>query len=98
VTPVRTGPLLGAIAIQVLLALWQRDGWRLIVGGLAAMCWLGWVGYGVYKSLREDVAGLDYLLAGVFFLPVAVLVSLGKAGVLARWWRLVWRQTPNTVE
>jgi hypothetical protein len=98
VTPVRTGPLLGAIAIQVLLALWQRDGWRLIAGGLAATCWLGWVGYGVYKSLREDVAGLDYLLAGVFFLPVAVLVSLGKAGVLARWWRLVWRQTPTTVE
>jgi hypothetical protein len=47
----------------------------------------GWRGY---RVLREEVAGLDYLALSLVLLPVAVLVSLGRAGVLRRWvaaWR-----------
>lgn len=38
-----------------------------------------------YLSLRAEVAGLDYLLASLILLPVALVVSLAKAGLLARW-------------
>lgn len=38
-----------------------------------------------YRSLREEVAGLDYLVLGLALLPVAVLVSLYRSGALARW-------------
>jgi hypothetical protein len=48
---------------------------------------MGWRGY---RALREEVAGLDYLVVSLVLLPVAVLVSIGKAGVLARWVE-VWK-------
>ncbi len=95
VTEVRAGPLVAAFGIQVLFALWRRDGWRLVVSGLAAATWLGYTGWRGYRSLREDVPGLDYLVAGLALLPVAVLFSLGKAGILARWWNIAWRRTPT---
>jgi hypothetical protein len=38
-----------------------------------------------YRTLREEVAGLDYLVLGLALLPVAVLVSLYRSGTLTRW-------------
>jgi hypothetical protein len=99
VTFVRVGPLVAAIGFQVLLALFQRDGWRLVVGGAIAAVWLAYLGWRVYRSLRLEVPGLDFILAGLTLLPVAVLISLGKAGILARWGNAVWRRLiPTAVE
>jgi hypothetical protein len=47
--------------------------------GLVMFIWRG------YRELRQEVAGLDYLVLSLALLPVAVLISLGKAGVLDRW-------------
>lgn len=55
-----------------------------VASGLVLVTWRG------YRELRQEVAGLDFLVLSLALLPVAVLVSLGKAGVLGRWverWR-----------
>jgi hypothetical protein len=56
-----------------------------VVGsGLVMLTWRG------YRELRQEVAGLDLLVLSLALLPVAVLISLGKAGVIGRWverWR-----------
>ncbi|HJZ57755.1 MAG TPA: hypothetical protein VKE74_22540, partial [Gemmataceae bacterium] len=44
----------------------------------------------VYARLRDEVAGLDYLVLSLVLLPVAVLISLEKAGLVSRWIAL-WR-------
>jgi hypothetical protein len=36
-------------------------------------------------KVREEVAGLDYIVLSLVLLPVAVIVSLVKGGALARW-------------
>ncbi|WP_439631272.1 hypothetical protein [Gemmata sp.] len=88
-TPVRVAPLAAAVAVALTVALVRRDGWRLLLAGAVAAVWLGHLGWWGYRVLREQVVGLDYLAAGLALLPVAVLVSLGKSGALARWVR-VW--------
>lgn len=55
-----------------------------VLGGVATLLWRG------YRELRQEVAGLDFLVLSLALLPIAVLISLGKAGVLGRWverWR-----------
>jgi hypothetical protein len=55
---------------------------------LAAVALVGWLAVGGvrgYRALREEVAGLDYLVSGLALLPVALLVSLYRSGALARW-------------
>ncbi|MBA4191251.1 MAG: hypothetical protein C0467_24990 [Planctomycetaceae bacterium] len=94
-TGTRVGMLVAAVGLQLVLALLRRDGWRLIVGGLIAGIWLSYAGWRGYRTLREEVPGLDYLAAGLALFPVAVLISLGKAGILARWWNLMWRRMLN---
>ncbi|VTT98747.1 Uncharacterized protein OS=Planctomyces maris DSM 8797 GN=PM8797T_25151 PE=4 SV=1 [Gemmataceae bacterium] len=88
-TGVRVAPLAAAVSVAVTVALVRRDGWRLLLAGSVAAAWLGHLGWWGYRVLREQVAGLDYLTAGLVLLPAAVLVSLGKSGALARWAR-VW--------
>jgi hypothetical protein len=85
VTAPRPVPLVAAVLLQGWVALWRRDGWRLLAGGTAAGCWLGVLVWRSYSGWREVVPGLDYLILGVVLLPVAMLVSLAKGGVLARW-------------
>lgn len=82
---VRLAPLAAALAIELVVAVVRRDGWRLVFGGAAASAWVGYLGWWGYRALREQVVGLDYLVGGLALLPVAVLVSLGKSGALARW-------------
>ena len=38
-----------------------------------------------YQKLRELIEGLDQIVLGVLFLVVALLISLGKAGLFRRW-------------
>ena len=63
----------------------KRDAWRLIAVGGVAAAWLTGALWRLYLVLRAEVAGLDYLLVSLLLLPVAMLVSLAKAGVLGHW-------------
>lgn len=92
-TNVRFAPLAAALAIEAVVAVVRRDGWRLVLAGTAAAVWGGYLGWWGYRALREQVVGLDYLVAGLALLPVAVLVSLGKSGALARWISVGMRRT-----
>ena len=49
--------------------------------------WLATVGWHMYRGLRQTMAGLDYLLFGLLFFLIAMLISLNKAGVLKCWFR-----------
>ncbi len=76
--------LLGAaVLLQVALGLLRRDAWRLALGAAVVGGWGGVQLWRGYRSLREDVAGLDLIVAGVVLLPLAVLISLAKGGAFA---------------
>jgi hypothetical protein len=47
-------------------------------------CWLTAAGWRGYRALRQIIVGLDYLALSLTLFAVAVLISLGKAGVLWR--------------
>ncbi len=75
------------LAVAAVLAgyglLWDR---RLVAAGaLAGVGWLAGFGWRGYVALREVVSGLDHIALSLALFAVAVLVSLGKAGVLSRW-------------
>jgi len=77
-------PLLAAaVLLQVVVGLMRRDLWRLALGATVALGWSGMMLWRGYRELRHEVAGLDYLTAGLVLLPVSVLISLGKGGALA---------------
>ena len=89
-TAPRPAFLVAAVLLQVWVALWRHDGWRLAAGTAAAVWWAGTLAWRGYRGLREEIPGLDYLVLGLVLLPVAVLVSLAKGGALSRWvsrWR-----------
>ncbi|MFO0799995.1 MAG: hypothetical protein U0804_21190 [Gemmataceae bacterium] len=88
------GFLAAAWAVQLGVGLWRREAWRWgLAGGMPAV-WVGLEGWRLYLAARAAVVGLDQLVAGLLLLPLAVLVSLGKAGVLGRWVRS-WRGLPD---
>jgi hypothetical protein len=48
-------------------------------------CWLAVAGWRGYSSLRQVVTGLDHIAGSLALFAVAVLISLGKSGLLGRW-------------
>jgi hypothetical protein len=52
---------------------------------LVLVGWLAGVGWRGYRALRQVVEGLDQMALSLALFAVAVLISLGKAGVLSRW-------------
>ncbi|MBX9622900.1 MAG: hypothetical protein K2X82_03715 [Gemmataceae bacterium] len=83
-TEPRAWPLAAVAAFQIALGLRRRDAWRVLAGGVVPAAWAAIAGWRGYVALRAEVPGLDYLAAGLGLLPLAVLVSLAKAGVLGR--------------
>ena len=79
------GQLIFPVLLQGFLGLVKRDAWRLIAVASVGAAWLTGAAWRLYLLLRAEVAGLDYLLVSLVLLPVAMLVSLAKAGVLTRW-------------
>lgn len=77
-------PLLMAVFLAsyaLLLGHWPS----LAVTGLVLMCWLGVFGWWGYRALRQVVVGLDHIALSLALFAVALLISLGKAGLLSRW-------------
>ena len=87
-------PLIAAWALQFGLGLWRREAWRWGLLGGAPAAWVAIEGWRGYRLLRAEVAGLDYLVVGLLLFPIAVLISLGKAGVLNRWLEAWRNRTP----
>lgn len=79
------GLLVVPVVLQGALGLLRREWWRLVAVAGVGAAWLTGAAWRLYVVLRAEVAGLDYLILGLLLFPVAVLISLGKAGVLARW-------------
>jgi hypothetical protein len=75
----------------VLAALIAAYGYRLrhvlalSVAVLLPVAWLTATSWRGYRSLRQVVAGLDYLAMGLALLALALFVSLAKSGLLMRW-------------
>lgn len=76
--------LVGAVLLQLGVAVLRRDRWRLALGGVLLFAWLCAAAWRAYLALREEVPGLDYLVLGLLLLPIAVLISLSKGGAFNR--------------
>ena len=79
-----TYPLLAATIAAIYGYLMSNPVYLLPVIG-SVLAWLVKVGGPSYQKLREPVEGLDKIALGVLFLVVALLISLGKAGLYRRW-------------
>jgi hypothetical protein len=72
-------------------AFWRWHPPTLAIAGLIFVCWSLASGWQVYRVCRQLVVGLDYLVVSLLVFMLAILVSLGKAGLLRRWlaaWRV----------
>lgn len=63
-------------------AVWLQHRLSFASAGLILIGWLGINGWRIYRWMREDIAGLDYIAVGLLLFPLAVLVSLRKAAAL----------------
>jgi hypothetical protein len=64
---------------------WRWHPPTLAIAGLIFVCWSLASGWQVYRVCRQLVVGLDYLAVSLLVFMLAILVSLGKAGLLRRW-------------
>jgi hypothetical protein len=56
----------------------------LTVAAMVVVCWLTMAGWQGYRLLRQLVLGLDYIAVSLAVFALAVLISLGKSGLLSR--------------
>jgi hypothetical protein len=63
-----------------------------VAGWLIAVLWRG------YFALRQIIVGLDYLALSLALFAVALVISLGKAGVWGRWSEDTSAQVPASPE
>jgi hypothetical protein len=75
------------VATMVLSAycLLLRDRRPLAAAALAGIAWLAAVTWRGYEALLAIIPGLNHIALSLALFAVAVIVSLGKAGVLSRW-------------
>ncbi len=84
--------------MAILLAAYGFWHWQTLTMGLAAALLVTWsaaTSWQIYRHFRQFVVGLDYLVLSLCVFPVAIVISLAKAGILSRWWK-AWR--PDEVE
>ena len=81
------------LAVGILLAAygsWQRHSLTMIAATILLGYWLFTWGWTAYQYVRTSLKGFDYLASGLSCFAIAILVSLGKAGVLSRWFGTRW--------
>jgi len=86
-------PLLAAAALQLELGLRRRHSWRGLPAAALGIV-AGWRGY---CRLRQVVVGLDHIALSLLLFALALLISLGKSGMLARWIAAWRRGRPDAV-
>jgi hypothetical protein len=77
-----------APAMAALLAVYGRlvgHRFSLAIAVVVLACWMGVSGWSGYCWLRQIVAGLDHIALSLALFALAILVSMGKSGVLSRW-------------
>jgi hypothetical protein len=62
-----------------------RDRRSLVAAAFAGVGWLVAAAWRGYDVVHEVVPGLNHIALSLAFFAVAVVVSLGKAGMLSRW-------------
>jgi hypothetical protein len=78
-------PLLAAVGLQLFLA-WRRSAaWRLLLIAGVVSCWLAKATWSGYFAARQVLPGIDQIALSIALFAVAVLISLAKSGLLARW-------------
>ncbi len=86
-------PIVYPLCMGILLAVYGhflRDSWVLAMATIVLGYWVFKFGWTLCRSLRDMIRGFDYLLSGLAFFMIAVLVSLGKSGMLSRWIESRW--------
>jgi len=68
----------------------------LAIAGTVLACWLTTAGWQGYFALRKVVPGLDRIALSLALFAVAILVSLGKSGVLSRRITVRGREVPDS--
>jgi hypothetical protein len=88
-----TYPLIAGILLAVYGQV-LRDSYTLVIATLILGYWVFKFGWTAYRAVRTSFKGLDYIVSGLGFFMVALLVSLGKAGVITRWIESRWGPQP----
>lgn len=86
-------PVIYPLCMGIILAVYGhllRDSWILVMATIILGYWVFKFGWMFYRSIRGTIKGFDYLVAGLAFFVVAVLISLGKSGMLSRWIESRW--------
>jgi hypothetical protein len=76
------------LAMGVLLAAYGYLLWHpptMVIAGLILLSWSGASGWTIYRAARARIVGLDYLVLSFLVFALAILVSLGKSHLMARW-------------
>ncbi len=79
-------PIIYPLCMGIMLALYghiMRDSWVMGMATIVLGYWVFKFGWVLYRSVRGMVRGFDYLVSGLAFFVVAVLVSLSKSGILS---------------
>jgi hypothetical protein len=76
------------LAMALLLAAYGYLLWHpptMVIAALILVTWSAASGWNIYRWLRTLVVGLDYLVLSFLVFALAILVSLGKSHLTARW-------------
>jgi len=68
----------------------------LAIAGTVLACWLATAGWQGYFALRKLVPGLDQMALSLALFAIAILVSLGKSGILSRWIAMRGEEVPDS--
>jgi hypothetical protein len=83
-------PLVMAITLAA-YGFWLWHPLTLVMSATLLGAWLMSIGWAAYRYCRQFVVGLDFIFLGLLVFPVAFAISLGKSGVLSRWYAR-WRE------
>ena len=84
----------GLIVYGLLLRHWPA----VTIASILLGCWLATAGWQGYRFLRQLVLGLDYIVLSLAVFALALAISLGKAGLLARWLKMRREKLPVTLD
>jgi hypothetical protein len=77
-------------AVLIAYGLFLRNWPVLTIACLMLGCWLITAGWQGYRVLRQLVVGLDFIVLSLAVFALALVISLGKSGILSKW--LKWRR------
>ena len=81
-------PVIYPLFMGILLGLFGHflgDSWVMGMAAIILGYWVFKFGWSFYRAIRTAIKGFDYLVSGLGFFMVAVIVSLGKSGKLSQW-------------